>query len=273
MKRVSRGWIFLGVWTGGMLAFLYLPIVPLIVNSFNRSRRGASWQGFTLQWYRAMWHDAPLMRAAANSLYIAAAVTALSVTLGTLGAWVVYRYRVPLKKVLATSVAVPLIVPEVIMGVSLLIFFSVVGHITNRHDLLGRTTIIIAHTTFCFPFVLIAVHARLVGMDPSMEEAAMSLGATPMQALVRVIVPYLLPAIFSGALMAFTLSMDELIVTYFVAGPQSQTLPVRIFGMARVGLNPTLNAISTLFIVGTAIIVFVGAGVWYRGAMPQSRET
>jgi spermidine/putrescine transport system permease protein len=269
MKRVSRGWIFLTVWTGGMLAFLYLPIVPLMVNSFNRSRRSVDWQGFTLQWYRAMWHDVPIMRAAGNSLYIAAAVTALSVILGTLGAWVLYRYRVPLKKVLATSVAVPLIVPAVIMGVSVLIFFSVV------HFTLGYTTIIIAHTTFCFPFVLIAVHARLVGMDPSMEEAAMSLGATPMQALVRVIVPYLLPAIFSGALMAFTLSMDELIVTYFVAGPQSQTLPVRIFGMARVGLNPTLNAISTLFIVGTAIIVFVGAGVWYRGAgaTPQARES
>jgi spermidine/putrescine transport system permease protein len=262
-----RGRFWLAVWTAGVLAFLYLPIVPLIANSFNRSRLGVSWEGFTLEWYRAMWHNGPLMRAAVNSLIVAGVSSLLSIVLGTLGAWVLYRYRLPLKRLMATTVAEPLVVPEVIMGVSLLIFFSVV------HFTLGFSTIIIAHTTFCFPFVLIAVHARLVGMDPAMEEGAMSLGATPSQALVRVIVPYLLPAILSGALMAFTLSMDELIVTFFVAGPRSQTLPIVIFGMAKKGLDGTLNAISTLFIVGTAVVIFVGAGMWYRGAAAQVRES
>lgn len=249
-----------------MLAFLYLPIAPLIVYSFNKSRLNVAWQGFTLDWYRQLVHDRPLMMAAWNSLYVAGFVTLLSVLLGTFGAWAMYRYRFPLSKLLTAGVAVPLIVPEVIMGVSLLIFFSM------TKVSLGFVTIIIAHTTFCFPFVLIAVHARLVGMDPALEEAAMSLGATPFQALLRVIIPYLLPAIFSGALMAFTLSMDELIVTYFVAGPRSATLPLKIFGMARVGLNPTLNAISTLFIVGTAVLVFIGAVVQHRTAGSAQRS-
>ena len=249
-------------WTVGVLLFLYLPIVPLVVNSFNRSRRSVAWEGFTFDWYRAMFNHRPLMESALNSLLIAAVVTVLSAVLGTLGAWVLYRYRVPMQKLLTTTVAVPLIVPEVIMGVSLLIFFGVM------HFTLGYTSVIIAHTTFCFPFVLIAVHARLVGMDASMEEAAMSLGATPMQALRLIIVPYLLPAIISGALMAFTLSMDELIITFFVKGPRSPTLPVVIFGMARAGFDPMLNAISTLFIIGTAVVVFVGAAAWYRAATP-----
>ncbi len=249
-----------------MLTFLYLPIAPLIVFSFNRSKLNLKWEGFTTDAYRRLWHDEPLMHAAGNSLFIAIIVTILSVCLGTMGAQALYRYRFPFAKLVTTSVAIPLIVPEVIIGVSLLIFFSVAKFT------FGYTTIIIAHTTFCFPFVLIAVHARLVGMDPALEEAAMSLGATPTKALWLVIIPYLLPAIFSGALMAFTLSMDELIVTYFVAGPDSTTLPLKIFGMAKVGLNPTLNAISTIFIVGTAILVFIAAIVQHRAASTSHRS-
>jgi spermidine/putrescine transport system permease protein len=262
---VRSSWL-LAAWTIAMLGFLYLPILPLIANSFNRSPRSLDWQGFTLDWYSKLWSDRPLMDAAWNSILIAMVVTLLSVILGTIGAWALYRYRFPMSKLITTGIAMPLIVPEVIMGVSLLIFFSF------AKVSLGFATIIIAHTTFCFPFVLIAVHARLAGMDGSLEEAALSLGATPMKALLLVIVPYLLPAIVSGALMAFTLSMDELIVTYFVAGPRSATLPLKIFGMAKVGLSPTLNAISTLFIVGTAVLVFIGAIVQHRSASAWQRN-
>jgi len=144
-----------------------------------------------------------------------------------------------------------MIIPEIIMGISLLVFFKTV-------DVeLGFTTVIISHVTFCFPFVLIAVQARLAGLDPSLEEAAMDLGATPLKAFRLVMVPYLLPAIVSGALMSFTLSLDELIVTYFTRGPRSETLPIKVFGMAKVGLNPMLNTISTVFIVLTALLVIV----------------
>jgi len=128
---------------------------------------------------------------------------------------------------------------------------------------LGFTTLIIAHTTFCFPFVLVGVQARLHGLDPAMEEAAMDLGATPVQAFWKVIVPYLMPAIVSGALMSFTLSLDEYIVSVFTTGAQSQTLPLKVFGMAKVGLNPQLNALSTLFIVGTFVIL-VGSEILTR---------
>jgi spermidine/putrescine transport system permease protein len=266
----------LAAWTGLVLLFLYAPIAPVIAYSFNDSKLNVAWKGFTLRWYRAVWADHALMEAARNSLVIAAVVTVLSVLLGTAGAWALYRYRFPLLRVITSTVAAPLIIPEVIMGVSLLVFFALASQACNRWLAnrgigdeplgLGFATVIIGHVTFCFPFVLLAVHARLVGMDPSIEEAALDLGATPFQALRRVIVPYLMPAIVSGALMAFTLSMDELIVTYFTAGPGSQTLPMKIFGMAKSGLSPLLNVVSTLFIVGTAAVVAAGAWTAERAA-------
>jgi spermidine/putrescine transport system permease protein len=152
------------------------------------------------------------------------------------------------------------------MGVSLLILFSVVAgplnlwlsRFSEEEFGLGYLTIIIAHTTFCFPFVLVAVQARLAGVDPHLEEAAMDLGAPPLKAFWFVMVPYLLPAIFSGALMSFTLSMDEVIVTFFVTGPESQTLPIKVFGMAKKGLDPSLNAISAVFVLATAVLVVLG---------------
>ena len=151
------------------------------------------------------------------------------------------------------------------MGVSLLILFTVVSvplnqwlaTFTEAEFAQGFATIIIAHTTFCFPFVLVAVQARLTGVDPFLEEAAMDLGAPPLKAFWLVMVPYLLPAIVSGALMSFTLSMDEVIVTFFVTGPESQTLPLKIFGLAKKGLDPSLNAVSTVFVLATAILVVV----------------
>jgi spermidine/putrescine transport system permease protein len=256
MKLVN---LLLGGWSGLVLLFLYLPIILLIVYSFNASRLAIVWEGFTLQWYRDLWGElwahladerrSTLIESMNNSLIIAAATTVASVLLGTLGAWVLHRYRYPALRSITTLVFIPMIIPEIIMGISLLIFFKTV-------DLeLGFTTVIISHVTFCFPFVLIAVQARLAGLDPSLEEAAMDLGATPLGAFRRVIVPYLLPSIISGALMSFTLSLDELIVTYFTRGPKSETLPIKVFGMAKVGLNPMLNTISTVFIVLTAMLV------------------
>jgi spermidine/putrescine transport system permease protein len=152
---------------------------------------------------------------------------------------------------------VPLIIPEVIMGVSLMMLFRAIGLE------LGYTTVIIAHVTFCFPFVMAAVQARLAGIDPSLEEAAMDLGATPARAFFGVIVPYLMPAIIAGALLSFTLSLDEFIVTYFTYSAESITLPIRIYGMVKTGVKPTLNAVSTLFIVGTALLV-LGADALQR---------
>jgi spermidine/putrescine transport system permease protein len=272
MKLVN---LLLGTWSGLVLLFLYLPIILLIVYSFNSSRLAIVWEGFTLQWYRDLWRElvahlsderrSTLIESMNNSLIIASATTVLAVILGTLGAWLLYRYRFPALKSITTLIFVPMIIPEIIMGISLLVFFKTV-------ELeLGFTTVVISHVTFCFPFVLIAVQARLAGLDPSLEEAAMDLGATPLKAFGLVIVPYLLPAIVSGALMSFTLSLDELIVTYFTRGPKSETLPIKVFGMAKVGLNPMLNTISTVFIVLTAMLVIVAESL-KRTTRPSAKE-
>ncbi|NUQ72224.1 MAG: ABC transporter permease [Polyangiaceae bacterium] len=246
-------------WTIVILIFLYLPILLLVIYSFNNSKLNIIWEGFTFKWYRQLWGEfvmhlgderrSPLVESLNNSLIIAGFTTIFSVMLGTAGAWLLYRFRYPALRSISTLIFLPMIIPEIIMGISLLIFFKTI-------DLeLGFTTVIISHVTFCFPFVLIAVQARLAGVDPALEEAAMDLGATPLKAFFLIMVPYLLPAIISGALMSFTLSLDELIVTYFTRGPKSETLPIKVFGMAKVGLNPILNTISTVFIVLTAMLV------------------
>lgn len=248
MKTVQR---LLGFWTVLVMIFFYLPIVILIGYSFNTSRLNIVWEGFTLDWYAAIWRDAVLVASLYNSLYVAVVTTVLSVVLGTGGAWLLFRYRFPGVRMLSTLIFIPMIIPEVIMGVSLLIFFVAV------HLELGYATIIISHVTFCFPFVMVAVQARLAGLDPSLEEAAQDLGATPWQAFRKILVPYLAPAIVSGALMSFTLSLDELIVTYFTASAGTRTLPLEIFGRVKKGLDPTLNAISTVFILSTVVLVIV----------------
>jgi spermidine/putrescine transport system permease protein len=248
VKLVHR---LLAGWTGFVLLFFYLPIAVLILFSFNQSRLNIVWTGFTLEWYRSLWDDTVLVRSLKNSLIVAVATTAISLVLGTAGAWLLYRYRYRAASLLETLAFLPMIVPEVILGVSLLILFVTIGL------QLGYTTIVISHVTFCFPFVMAAVQARLAGLDPALEEAALDLGATPLQAFTKVLIPYLMPAIISGGLMSFTLSLDELIVTYFTASAGTRTLPLEIFGRVKKGLDPSLNAISTVFIVFTVFALLV----------------
>jgi spermidine/putrescine transport system permease protein len=237
-------------WTGFVLLFFYLPIAILILYSFNESRLNIVWTGFTLDWYGKLLEDRVLVRALQNSLIVASATTVASVLLGTAGAFLLHRYRYRGSGMLETLIFLPMIVPEVILGVSLLILFVTIGL------QLGYATIVISHVTFCAPFVMAAVQARLAGLDPSLEEAALDLGATPPQAFTKVMVPYLMPAIVSGALMSFTLSLDELIVTYFTASARTRTLPLEIFGRVKKGLDPSLNAISTVFVLFTVFAVF-----------------
>jgi spermidine/putrescine transport system permease protein len=250
--------VLLGSWSGLVLVFLYVPIALLIAYSFNASRMAIVWEGFSTRWYVQLWGElvehvsgarsSPLISSATNSVVIAAITAALSVVLGTGGAWLLYRYKYRALRSITTLIYIPMIIPEIIMGISLLIFFKTID------VRLGFATVIISHVTFCFPFVLIAVQARLAGVDPSLEEAALDLGATPLKAFLLVMVPYLLPAIISGGLMAFTLSMDEVIVTYFTRGPTSETLPLRVYGLAKVGLSPILNTISAVFIAVTVVL-------------------
>ena len=247
-------------WAAAVFAFLYLPVALLVVFSFNEAALGVRWEGFTWRWYGRLFGDETLTRALRNSLLIAAAVTTLSTALGTAGAWLLHRYRLPgaVRSSLAGLILVPMVLPEVLMGVSLLVWFVCL------HVPLGFVTVTAAHVTFCFPFVLVAVRARLAGLDPALEEAARDLGASPWQAFRLVVVPFLRPAIVSGALLAFTLSLDEYVVTVFTNGPGSQTLPQEIFGLAKRGLSPQLNALSTVFLLVTAAPAIVAEVVGRR---------
>jgi spermidine/putrescine transport system permease protein len=262
--------LFFRGWTAFVFAFLYIPIILLVVFSFNDSDYNLAWEGFTMRWYAKMANDRVLVSGLKNSLIIASVTTVLAVVLGTVGAWLLYKYRFPLRRMMNTLIFIPMVIPEVIMGISLLILFSITFRwmegwqeavngpewFTDMSFGLGYITVIIAHVTFCFPFVLVAVQARLSGLDPALEEAAMDLGATPGKAFWHVMIPYMLPAIISGALMSFTLSMDEVIVTVFTSGPESKTLPLVMFDRVR-KINPSLNAVSAVLIVVTIALVLV----------------
>jgi spermidine/putrescine transport system permease protein len=252
-------------WTAIVMLFLYLPIAILIAYSFNANKLALVWDGFTFRWYRELYQEArahladerhsSLIAALWNSVVIAAGTTGLSVVMGTGSAWLLHRYRIPGMRAVRAAAYVPMILPEILLGIGLLVLFK-----TLRMEL-GFLTVILAHTTFCFPFVMVTIQARLAGLDPALEEAALDLGATRGRAFFLVILPYLLPAIVAGGLLAFTLSFDELVVTYFTRGPTSETLPVKVYGMARVGLSPSLNTISTVLVVLTAMIVVVAEGL------------
>jgi len=249
-----------GGWSALVLVFFYAPIAFLIAFSFNDSKLNVVWEGFTLRWYAQVWQDTRLINGLKNSLLIASLSTALAVLLGTGAAWLLHRYRYRGRRAIGTAAYLPMVIPEIIMGISLLVFFR------SFSVPLGITTVVIAHTTFCFPFVMAAVQARLAGLDPSLEEAALDLGASPLRAFTHVIIPYLMPAIASGALMAFALSLDELIVTFFVKSAGSATLPVEIFGRVKKGLDPMINALSTLFILFTVLLLLLSE--WVRKARP-----
>jgi spermidine/putrescine transport system permease protein len=251
MRRVR---LLLGGWTLLVLAFLYLPILIVAAYSLNKSRLSIAWEGFTLDWYVRVFSDQALMRSIYNSLIIAAVSTGLSVILGAAGAWALYRYRFPMARTIDLLIHVPIIVPEVIMGVSFLVLFAMINRWTGSLPL-GFTTVILAHVTFCFPFALVLIRARLAGLDPSLEEAALDLGATPLRAFVHVILPWLLPSIVAAGLLCFVLSLDEFIVTWFTAGAGSRTLPLEIYGRVKKGLDPSLNAVSTLLTLATVALV------------------
>jgi len=248
-------WLF-GGWTALVFAFLYIPILLLIVFSFNQSKLGIRWTGFTTQWYGVLFGNRVLLDSFYNSLIVAGFTTVFATSLGTIGAWLMFRYRFPWRRALGLLIFIPMVMPEVLMGTSLMALFAQLKNFAGI-DGFGYVAMIIAHTTFCFPFVLVGVQARIEGIDPFLEEAAMDLGATPVTAFWKVIVPYLMPAIISGALMSSTLSFDEYIVSLFLTNADSQTLPLKVYGMAKKGLSPELNALSTLFVVATFLLVLL----------------
>ncbi|HEX5819641.1 MAG TPA: ABC transporter permease [Gemmatimonadales bacterium] len=231
-------------------AFLHLPLVVLMVFSFNRSRFSVQWKGFTLDWFARLAHRPDVLRALRLSVVVGLTSTAIATILGTLLAVALARYALRGRRVYEGLLYLPIVTPEIVAGISLLILFSTLG-VT-----LGLGTIIIAHTAFSLPFVTVVVLARMAGMDRSLEEAAMNLGADELTTFRRVTLPQLLPGVVAAALLAFTLSFDDFVITFFVAGVGSTTLPLVVYSMVRKSVEPTINAISTIMLLVTTVLVW-----------------
>lgn len=267
----TRRWP-LRVCVGAALVFLYGPLVNLVAFSFNDSRRTIRWEGFTFAWYGRMATDAPLITAFANSLTIAAVSTVFSVVLGALAAIALWRFRFPARGVFAGAITLPIVVPEICMGVAMLVFFGQV--LPWPRDLpwpLDLGAIIIAHITFSFPFVAVVVRARLASFNREMEEAARDLGAGELRALRDVLVPHIRPALVAGALLAFTLSLDDFVITFFTSGPNTVTFPVKIYAMVRFSVTPEVNAASTVLMAITVALTLIGIRLQGR-ALATARQ-
>ena len=237
-----------GLWlaAGAGYAFLYVPLAIVVVYSFNDSRLNAEWVGFTLDWYRTLFGDSDMIAAAGNSLLIATSASLVSTVLGTAAGVAMHRYPT---RLLSFLVLAPIAIPEILMGVSLLIFFVLVSFT------LGLVSVALAHIAFCIGFVAIVVRARLAGMDESLTEAARDCGATPWNAFRYVTLPLIMPGVIAGALMAFTLSIDDFVITFFTAGAGTVTLPLQIYSMIKIAVTPEVNAISALLMALTLAMI------------------
>ena len=230
----------------GVYAFLYIPLIVVAIFSFNDSRLNAEWVGFTLKWYRQLIENDAMLQAAANSLIIASCAAIAAGVLGTLAGVALHRFR---QKWLTALVLGPVAMPDILIGVSLLLTFMLMN------ISLGMMSIILAHVTFCIGFVAMAVQSRMAGMDDSLLEAARDLGASQWQSFRLITLPLLMPGIVAGMMMAFTLSIDDFVVTFFTAGVGSSTLPLEIYSMVKIAVTPEVNAVSTLLMLLTLILI------------------
>ncbi len=272
MSRASTiGWGGRAVLAVGY-AFLYLPILLLVVFSFNESRLGTTWTGFSLKWYAALWDDNSMLSAAWVSLKIAFLSATAAVVLGTLAAMVMTRFR-PFrgKTVFGALITAPLVMPEVVTGLSLLLMFVTLFQPLEMNPK-GMTSIWIAHVTFTMAFVTVVVSSRLADLDKSLEEAAMDLGANRLKVFFVITLPIIMPALMSGWLLAFTLSLDDVVISSFVAGPDSTTLPMKIFSSVRLGLNPKINALATLLVAVVSVAATLGWWIGFREEKRRARD-
>lgn len=252
------------VFSGLMFFYMYLPILILTFYSFNNSSYSAGWEGFTLKWYRNLFQDTRILSVLENSLIVAFSAVAIAAVLGTLMAVGLARYRFPGKSLYRGVSYLPLIIPDIAIAVATLVFLAAVG------IRLSIWTIVAAHVVFCLSYVAVAVSARITGLDPHLEEAALDLGASPLQAFIKVLLPELLPGIVSGCLIAFVLSMDDFLIASFTAGTGSTTLPMEIFSRIRMGVKPDINALSVMLIVVSGFVAFIAE--WIRNSTERQRS-
>ncbi|PKH24315.1 putrescine ABC transporter permease PotI [Enterobacterales bacterium CwR94] len=249
-------------WRTAILAvcffFLYAPMVLLVIYSFNSSQLVTVWEGFSLHWYRVLFQDSAMISAVSLSLTIAALSASMAVILGTIAAVIIVRFgRFKGQTGFAFMLTAPLVMPDVITGLSLLLLFVSMAHAVGWPAERGMLTIWLAHVTFCTAYVAVVINARLRELDRSLEEAAMDLGATPLKVFFVITVPMIAPALVTGWLLAFTLSLDDLVISSFVTGPGATTLPMQIFATVRRGVNPEINALASLILFIVGIVGFI----------------
>jgi spermidine/putrescine transport system permease protein len=242
----------------GIFIFLYFPIAALVAFSFNDSKRNVTWQGFTFDYYVKAFHNASLHEAFLNSMIIGSTSTLVSTVLGSMLGLALYRFRFPGKGFVDGWVSLPIVIPEVCMGVAMLAFFAA------SDFQLGLVTITVSHIAFSIPFVAVVIRARMAGFDESLEEASRDLGANQWQTFWNVTMPYMVPGVVAGALLAFTLSLDDFVITFFTSGPGSTTFPLKIYSMVRFSVTPEVNAASTVLIVLTLTLTVAALAIQGR---------
>ncbi len=238
-----------------LLLFLYVPIAMVVLFSFNTSEMNIVFEGFTLKWYGSFYENRTLMESLENTLIIAVASTVISVVIGTVGAVGLGKYEFRGKKMVDALLYVPIVIPEIVLGVALLSLFTLMDMY------MGLGTMILGHVTFCIPFVVISVRARLAGFDKSLEEASMDLGGNHLTTFFHVTLPLIMPGVISGAMLSMSLSLDDIVISFFCSGPGSMTLPLKILDMVKHGVSPEVNALSTIitFLIIIAISLDTGA--------------
>lgn len=269
---VSRSWVRPLILCLGF-GFLYIPMLILIIYSFNSSRLVTVWAGWSTQWYGELFRDQAMMSAVGLSVTIAFMAATSAVVLGTIAAFVMTRIgRFRGENGFAFMITAPLVMPEVITGLSLLLLFVALADLTGWPSQRGMSTIWIAHTTFCTAYVAVVVSSRLRELEKSVEEAAMDLGARPLKVFFVITLPLIAPAIIAGWLLAFTLSLDDLVIASFVSGPNATTLPMVVFSSVRLGVSPKINALATIIILIVAFISFVGWWMMARAERVRAQE-
>ncbi len=238
--------------------FLFLPIFVLILFSFNTSELNIIFEGFTLHWYKDLFYNRSLLEALINTLLVALSSTIISTIIGTISAYGLYKYDFKGKKIINELLYIPIVIPEIVLGISLLSIY------TLMKMELGMFTLILAHITFSIPFVIVSVRSSLTSMDPNLEQAASDLGADSLTTFFRVILPSLVPGILSGAELAFSLSLDDVVISYFTAGPGSNTLPLHIYSIIKTGVTPDVNALISLMLLTIFIVLTISMVISLR---------
>jgi spermidine/putrescine transport system permease protein len=241
-----------------VFAFLFIPIVVLVVFSYNNARSATHWTGFSTHWYHDLINNEEALKAFRTTLKVAIIATIVATVLGTLAAFALTRFTFRGRAIYSTLIFISLIMPEIVMGIAMNVFFK-----QSLHWQLNLTTVILAHITFCIAFVVVVVKARLAQFDNRLLEAAADLGATPPQAFARIVLPLAAPGIAAGAMLAFVISLDDVVITFFTSGPNSTTLPLYIYGQLKFGVSPSINALST-FVLGFSLLLLIVAGLYAR---------